>query len=124
VWTRSSRRWTLRACSEAMTRTLFCTRTAQPSVYIRTLRSNRFRSASLAIRDILFPALGAGLNGAECGHLRPFFRTTGAGLRPDFGSFSGSQGPPSLTQPNHGHFGTDVGSSHIQRLCAGRPARS
>jgi hypothetical protein len=25
-------------------------------------------------------------------------------------------GPPSLTQPNHGHFGTDVGSSHIQWL--------
>jgi len=39
-----------------------------------------------------FPALGPGLNDAECGHLRPFFRTTGAGLRPDFGSFSGSQG--------------------------------
>jgi hypothetical protein len=37
-------------------------------------------------------------------------------VRPDFGSFSGSQGPPSLTQPNHGHFGTDVGSSHIQWL--------
>jgi hypothetical protein len=79
VWTRSSRRWTLRACSEAMTRTLFCTRTAQPSVYIRTLRSNRFRSAKTPCRNILFRLLISGRKPAERGLLRPYVRTTRRG---------------------------------------------
>jgi hypothetical protein len=45
-------------------------------------------SASLPSRDILFPALGNDRNGAECGHFRPFVRTTGAGRQAHFGPFS------------------------------------
>ena len=66
-------------------------------------------SASLPSRDILFPLLISGRNPAECGHSWPFVRTTRTGLRAHFGPFSVSLGPLSPKQPNHGHFGTDVG---------------
>jgi hypothetical protein len=58
-------------------------------------------SASLASRDILFPRLASGRNGAECGPSRPFFRTTRTGPEAHFGPFSVSLRPSSLTQPNH-----------------------
>src|SRR5687767_14870923 len=68
-------------------------------------------SASLPIRDILFAVHGIGRNPAECGPSRSFVRTTGTGRKARFGPFSVSPLHPSLTQPNHGHFGTDVRSA-------------
>jgi hypothetical protein len=65
-------------------------------------------SASLPTRDILFPPLIRGRNPAECGDLRPFFRTTSTRLEAYFGLFSGSLAALSPTRPNHGRFGTDV----------------
>jgi len=44
-------------------------------------------SASLASRDILFPALGIGRNGAECGPSRPFIRTRSGDRQAHFGRF-------------------------------------
>ena len=79
-------------------------------------------SASLPIRDILYSLLISGRKPAERGLLRPFVRTTASGLRGRFGPFSVSLGPLSPTQPNHGHFGTDVESSIIQRV-EGAPKR-
>jgi len=64
--------------------------------------------------------LGTGRNGAELGALRLYFRTTGTGRGARFEPFFVSLGPPSPKQPNHGHFGTDVESSIIQRF-GGRP---
>jgi hypothetical protein len=49
--------------------------------------------------------------------MRPFLANCpnhGAGLRGHFGPISVFLGPLSPTQPNHGHFGTDVESSIIQ----------
>ena len=77
-------------------------------------------SASLASRDILFPALWCGRNPAECRPFGPFIRTTRRGSEAHFGPFPVSPRPLSLTQPNHGHFGTDVESSIIQWV-GGRP---
>ena len=74
----------------------------------RLIRAWHGERASLLTRDILFPLLISGRNPAECGHSRPIVRTTGAGQQAHFGPFSLSPGAPSLTQPNHGHFGTDV----------------
>jgi transposase-like protein len=45
----------------------------------RMLAASELPSASLPIRDILFPALGTGRNPAECGPSRSSFRTTGTG---------------------------------------------
>jgi hypothetical protein len=80
----------------------------------RMFAASELPSASLASRDILFPALVAGRNGAERGLLRRFFRTTRTGRQARFGRSSVSLRAISLTQPNHGDFGTDVGSSIIQ----------
>jgi hypothetical protein len=44
----------------------------------------------------------------------PIVRTTGTRPEAHFGPFSASLRPLSLTQPNHGRFGTDVGSSTNQ----------
>jgi hypothetical protein len=68
-------------------------------------------SASLASPDILFPALGIGRNPAECRPFGSFIRTTGRGSKAHFRPYPVSLRPLSLTQPNHGHFGTDVRSS-------------
>jgi hypothetical protein len=73
-------------------------------------------SASLPIRDILFPLVVSGWNGAEFGALRPHVRTNDTGRGARFGPFLVSLGPLSQRQPNHGHFGTDVESSIIQRV--------
>src|SRR5918995_7529801 len=80
-------------------------------------------TASLPIRDILFDALRAGRNPAECGHLRPFIRTAGTGRQAYFGPFSGSLATFSLTQPNHAHFGTVVESFRNQSVRGGSPSR-
>ena len=74
----------------------------------RMFAASELPSASLPIWDILFPALGGGWNPAGRGHFRPLFRTTSTGLEARFGPFSVPLRPLSLTQPNHGHFGTDV----------------
>jgi hypothetical protein len=87
---------------------------------IWTASSNPLPSASLPIRDILFPLPISGRNPAECGHSWQNVRTTAPGLRGQFGPFSVSLGPLSLKQPNHGHFGTDVETSIIQ-LVGGCP---
>jgi hypothetical protein len=71
-------------------------------------------SASLASRDILFPALGIGRNPADRGHLRSFIRTTVTRSEAHFGPFPVSLWPLSLTQPNHAHFGTVTGTSTDQ----------
>ena len=71
-------------------------------------------SASLASRDILFPALAAGRNGAERGPSRSFIRTTVTRSKAHFGPFPVSLRPLSLTQPNHAHFGTVIGTSTDQ----------
>jgi hypothetical protein len=68
-------------------------------------------SASLSSGDILFPLPISGRNRAERGHLRPFVRTTSTGPGAHFGPFCVSVSALSLTQPNHGRFGTDVGSA-------------
>jgi hypothetical protein len=73
-------------------------------------------SASLPIRDILFPLVVSGWNGAEFGALRPHVRTNDTGRGARFGPFLVSLGPLSRRQPNHGHFGTDIESSIIQRV--------
>ena len=70
-------------------------------------------SAKTPSRDILFPALATRRNPAESGLFWPFVRTTAPGLRGYFGPFSGSLGPLSPKQPNHGRFGTEwVSPSH------------
>ena len=71
-------------------------------------------SASLPIRDILFPALAAGRNGAECGPSWPFVRTTDPARKAHLAPFSASLRPLSLTQPNHARFGTVIGTSTDQ----------
>ena len=71
-------------------------------------------SAKMPSWDILFSALCRGRNRAEFGPSRPFFRTTGTGPQAHFGPFSLSVGLPSLTQPNHGRFGTDVRTAQPQ----------
>jgi hypothetical protein len=80
----------------------------------RTLRSNRLHSASLPIWDILFPRLASGRNGAECRPFRSFIRTAVTGSEAHFGPYPVSLRPLSLTQPNHGHFGTVVRSQPDQ----------
>jgi hypothetical protein len=67
-------------------------------------------SASLPIWDTLFATSDGGRNPAGCGRSRPFIRTMDTGPKAHFGPFCGSLRPPSLTQPNHGHFGTVVRS--------------
>jgi hypothetical protein len=81
---------------------------------LRTSRSNPLPSASLAIRDILFQRSADSRNGAECGRFRPSVRTTGTRPEAHLGPFSVSLRPLSLTQPNHGHFGTVVRSQPDQ----------
>ena len=76
--------------------------------------SSHFRSASLPSWDILFPALAAGRNGAERGPSRSFIRTTVTRFEAHFGPFPVSLRPFSLTQPNHAHFGTVIGTSTDQ----------
>ncbi len=76
--------------------------------YHRTESSNRSPSASLPVRDILFPALGGGRNPAECRASWLLIRTTRTSWEAHFRPFSLSLGPTSLTQPNHARFGTDV----------------
>ena len=76
-------------------------------------------SASLPTRDILFSRVRHRRNAADCGHSRSFVRTSGTGRQAYFGPFSGYLGALSLTQPNHAHFGTDVGRSSDQWLRGG-----
>ena len=90
------------------------------TVINRIVGSNPIPSANLPIRDILFQVVGVGQNPAECGHSRRVIRTTAPGVSGHCGPFSASLGPPSLTQPNHASFGTDVESSIIQGV-GGRP---
>src|ERR687898_1023908 len=71
-------------------------------------------------RDILFPALGTGLNPAELGPSGPFIRTTGTGPEARFGPFFVSLRSLSLTQPNHAHFGT-VSRSPTNQWVRGHP---
>jgi hypothetical protein len=66
-------------------------------------------SASLPIWDILFPPLFSGRKPAECGHSGQIVRTTRPLDGPTSGRLSSLSGPLSPRQPNHGHFGTDVG---------------
>jgi hypothetical protein len=80
----------------------------------RTISSHPARSASLPIRDILFPAARIGRNPAECRRFCSFIRTTDTGREARFGPFSVSLRPLSLTQPNHARFGTDVRTALIQ----------
>jgi hypothetical protein len=56
---------------------------------------------------------------SESRRMRPFLANCPNhedGLRAHFGPFFVSLGPLSPKQPNHGHFGTDVESSIIQRV--------
>ena len=80
----------------------------------RNAGSNPTPSAKTPSRDILFRRSADGRNGAEFVHSRRYVRTTRAGRQPLFGPVGASLRPLSLTQPNHGHFGTDVESSIIQ----------
>ena len=89
----------------------------------RMFAASELPSASLPMRVILLGALRAGRNPAECGHLRPFIRTTGTGRQAYFGPFSGSLATFSLTQPNHAHFGTAVESLRNQCVRGGSRAR-
>jgi hypothetical protein len=63
-----------------------------------------------------FPLLIRGRKPAACGHSWQIVRTMGTGSRAHFGPFFVSLSPLSPKQPNHGHFGTDVESSIIQRV--------
>jgi hypothetical protein len=74
----------------------------------------RRRSANALCRDILFPAVDVGRNGAECGPSWQFIRTKDPARKAYFGPFFASLSRLSPKQPNHGHFGTDVESSIIQ----------
>jgi hypothetical protein len=76
-------------------------------------------SAKTLCRDILFRPLASGRNHAECGLFWPFVRTTHPARKAHFAPFSASLRPLSLTQPNHGRFGTDVESSEIQGVRLG-----
>jgi hypothetical protein len=71
-------------------------------------------SAKTPSRDIPFHRVHRGRKPAECGHSWRIVRTTAPGPRCHFGPVSVSLGPLSPTQPNHGRFGTDVGSPIIQ----------
>jgi hypothetical protein len=79
-------------------------------------------SASLASRDILFPGLVGGRKAAECRLFGSLVRTTRADSEARFGPFSVSLRPLSPTQPNHAHFGTDVGSS-VDQWVTGDPKK-
>ena len=86
----------------------------------RTECSNPARSAKTPSRDILFPLLIRGRKPAECGHYWQFVRTMSDLLEGPLRPFFVSLGPLSPTQPNHGHFGTDVGIA-ITQWVGGRP---
>jgi hypothetical protein len=101
-------------------RALVAASVLQRTLAKRVFAASELPSASRLVRDILFVALRAGRNPAECGHFGSFFRTARGGRQPHFGPFLISLGPLSPKQPNHGHFGTDVESSIIQRV-GGRP---
>jgi hypothetical protein len=91
---------------------------------LRTEGSSPPPSASLAIRDILFTPLDTGRNPAECRPLGSFIRTTRTGSEAHFGPFPVSLRPHSLTQPNHAHFGTVIGTSTDQRVRGSPKERS
>ena len=80
-------------------------------------------SAKTPLRDILFHRVHRGRKPAECGHSWRIVRTTAPGPRGHFGPVSVSFGPLSPTQPNHGHFGTDVGIQ-ITQWVRGRPGNA
>jgi hypothetical protein len=82
----------------------------------RMLAAKELPSAKKPCRDILFPLLIRGRKPADCGHSWQIVRTMRTGLGAQFGPFFVSLGSLSPKQPNHGHFGTDVESSIIQRV--------
>jgi hypothetical protein len=96
-----------RICRTIWTQLSVIEQTAAKSMFA----ASELPSASLASRDILFPALAAGRNGAERGPSRSFIRTTVTRSEAYFGPFPVSLRPLSLTQPNHAHFGTVIGTS-------------
>jgi hypothetical protein len=113
---RSSRRWLRAAAMVGLSADLVVQRTPAK----RMFAASELPSAKTPSRDILFHRVHRGRNPAECGHSWRIVRTTAPGPRGHFGPVSVSRGPLSPTQPNHGHFGTDVESSIIQRV-GGRP---
>jgi hypothetical protein len=76
----------------------------------RMFAASELPSAKTRSRDILFQRSTDSRNGAECGRFRPSVRTTSTRPEAHLGPFSDSLRPLSLTQPNHGHFGTVVRS--------------
>jgi hypothetical protein len=80
----------------------------------RMFAASELPSAKTLGRDIPFHRVHRGRKPAECGHSWRIVRTTAPGPRGHFRPFPASLRPLSLTQPNHGRFGTDVGSSIIQ----------
>ena len=86
----------------------------------RMFAASELPSAKTPSRDIHFHRGHRGRKPAECGHSWRIVRTTAPGPRGHFGPVSVSLGPLSPTQPNHGHFGTDVECAIIQRV-GGRP---
>ena len=84
------------------------------TVINRIVGSNPIPSAKTPSRDILLPTLGTGRYPAEFGLFRPSIRTMRGDWQAHFGPFSVSLRPSSLTQPNHGHFGTVARSSPDQ----------
>ena len=93
-----------------------------PPIRVQRTRAKRMfaasepPSANTPSRDILFPLLISGRKPAEWGHSGQIVRTMRTGSSVHFGPFFVSLGPVSPKQPNHGHFGTDVGSLIIQRV--------
>jgi hypothetical protein len=81
----------------------------------RMFAASELPSAKTPCRDILFPALSAGLNPAELGPSGVISEPRAPARRP-FRVISVSLGQVFLTQPNHARFGTDVGSGEIQGL--------
>jgi hypothetical protein len=124
---RPSPSWLLRGPRPACTRLIMglsAGMVVQRTPAKRMFAPSELPSASLASRDILFRPLDTGRNPAECRPLGSFIRTTRTGSEAHFGPFSVSLRPHSLTQPNHAHFGTVIGTSTDQWVRASPKERS
>ena len=77
------------------------------------------RPPTCTVGTFFFPFLISGRKPSERGVFRSFVRTMRTASEAHFGPFPASLRPLSLTQPNHGRFGTDVERSIIQWVRGG-----
>jgi hypothetical protein len=86
----------------------------EPGIWSCTESSNLSPFASRPTRDILYRTSEDGRNGAEIWAFAAICPNHRAGRPAHSGRFSASLRTLSLTQPNHGRFGTDVRTAQSQ----------